>query len=138
LSLCQFQTPDLFLLLEKVSGGTSVFGGVEEAAKAGFKDGVKDFNSGKDKAIVETSKDSAIAGLTGMSPVVSPLTGKGLGSGIDKVTSSAPKTFNINIENLIENFEITTNNIQEGAERTKDMILQTLLTAVNDVSIIDN
>ncbi len=53
------------------------------------------------------------------------------------MTSSAPKTFNINIDKLIEKFEVTTNNIGESNERMKDMVLQTLLTAVNDVSIMD-
>ena len=62
-------------------------------------------------------------------------TGGGLDSGIDKVTTSAPKSFNINIDKLVEKFEITTNNMQEGAEKTKDMVLKALLTAVNDVQI---
>ena len=63
-------------------------------------------------------------------------TSKGLNSGIDKVTSSAPKTFNINIENLVKDFKISTTNMAEGAEKTKDAILQTLIAAVNDVSVI--
>jgi tape measure domain-containing protein len=90
-------------------------------------------------------KKSALSGAGGIIPTGpqvggSPAgggLGKGLDSGIDSVTSSAPKTFNINIENLVKEFQIQTNNIKEGAEETKNMILQTLIGAVNDVSIID-
>lgn len=64
-------------------------------------------------------------------------TGKGLNSGISGVTSSAPKTFNINIESLVEQFTISTTNMAESVEKTKEMITQALIVAVNDVSIID-
>ena len=81
--------------------------------------------------------ESPIAGTTGAALAgTAAKTGKGLNSGIDKVTSSAPKTFNINIENLVKDFKINTTNMAEGAEKTKDAILQTLIAAVNDVSII--
>lgn len=123
--------------IEKFTGAKSVFSGVEEAVKEGFQAGVDNFN--KDEKGATTAGAGIAAGGTtaGVLAAAAGKTGKGLNSGIDKVTSSAPKTFNINIENLVKDFKIQTANLKESAEETKEAILQTLITAVNDVSIID-
>lgn len=122
--------------IEKFTGATSVFSGVEGAVKDGFQAGVDDFN--KDEKGAATAGGTTAGGTTaGALAATAGKTGKGLNSGIDKVTSSAPKTFNINIENLVKDFKIQTANLKESAEETKEAILQTLITAVNDVSIID-
>jgi len=122
--------------IEKFTGAKSVFSGVEGAVKDGFQAGVDDFN--KDEKGTATAGGTTAGGTTaGALAATAGKTGKGLNSGIDKVTSSAPKTFNINIENLVKDFKIQTANLKESAEETKEAILQTLITAVNDVSIID-
>tara|TARA_R110000787_G_scaffold75399_1_gene166981 strand:- start:1070 stop:1585 length:516 start_codon:yes stop_codon:yes gene_type:complete len=130
--------------IEKITGATSVLNGSNES----FKDGYN--KEGKDKRKTERDKlnaDFRLKGMAGyfdkkksLNPTTptttkTTTTGGGLDSGIDKVTTSAPKSFNINIDKLVEKFEITTNNMQEGAEKTKDMVLKALLTAVNDVQI---
>lgn len=56
-----------------------------------------------------------------------------IGSGVGSVSNSAPKTFNINIDSLISNFSINTENIETSTQRIRDMVLETLLSAVNDV-----
>ena len=118
--------------------GDSVTSKVSKTFSKGFKEGVEDFNKGEKKeSAIAGGAESAIAGTTGAALAgAATKTGKGLNSGIDKVTSSAPKTFNINIENLVKDFKISTTNMAEGAEKTKDAILQTLIAAVNDVSVI--
>jgi tape measure domain-containing protein len=54
-------------------------------------------------------------------------------AGITKITSAAPKVFNINIGNLVENFEISTTNLTEGAGEARDMVLKALLEGLADV-----
>ena len=121
--------------LEKFTGATSIFGNIKEDAEQGFKDGVDDFNKeDKKEGGLDSVFGSPAGGLAG---AAAGGVGKGLGSGIDKVTSSAPKTFNINIDSLVRDFKISTTNMQESATKTKEMITQALITAVNDVSIID-
>ena len=67
----------------------------------------------------EATKNAALAAAiaSGKSGV-----GKGLDSGISGVTSSAPKTFNINIDALVKEFKISTTNMAESVEKTKDLI----------------
>ena len=54
---------------------------------------------------------------------------------MSKITSAAPKIFNINIENLIDEFNINTKNLTESAPQTKELILKTVLEALNDTQI---
>lgn len=122
-----------------LGGEESVIGNIKDTFKKGFQEGVDDFN--KDG----TKKEGGIASMLGVAGGDSALlgasgaagSGKGLNSGISGVTSSAPKTFNINIESLVEQFTISTTNMAESVEKTKEMITQALIVAVNDVSIID-
>ena len=55
--------------------------------------------------------------------------------GITKITSAAPKIFNINIDSLIENFSISTTNLREGTVAIKEQVTQALLTGLTDVQI---
>jgi len=121
-----------------LGGEGGIVENVKDTFSKGFQEGVDDFNKGekKESAITTTAVDSS-AITAGTLAATAGKTGKGLNSGIDKVTSSAPKTFNINIENLVKDFKIQTANLKESAEETKEAILQTLISAVNDVSIID-
>jgi len=56
-------------------------------------------------------------------------------SGVSEITNAAPKVFNVNIEKLIENFDINTTNIKESGAQLKEMIKKTILEAVTDVSL---
>jgi len=139
----------------RATKGVSSIGGFDKKI-SGLKSKLKGFDLGTEegrakskimidliKGVQEEKKSFGAKKPTILDPTdpASPLatatkSTKGLNSGIDKVTSSAPKTFNINIENLVKDFKINTANMAEGAEKTKDAILQTLIAAVNDVSII--
>ena len=55
--------------------------------------------------------------------------------GITRITSAAPKIFNINIDKLIENFTIRTTNLREGTVAIKEQVKEALLTALSDVQI---
>jgi tape measure domain-containing protein len=124
--------------IEKFTGAKSVFANVgEDIGKGVVKSGIVDHFS-KGGLGADFSDPNSVASKSSMAGVNSGAStvGKGLNSGIDKVTSSAPKTFNINIENLVESFKIETSNLKESTEQTKDAILQALIGAVNDVSII--
>ena len=55
---------------------------------------------------------------------------------IQTITGAAPKTFNINIEKLVENFEVVTENLTEGSEDIKRKIALTLAEALADVQPI--
>ena len=57
-------------------------------------------------------------------------------AGITKITAAAPKVFNINIGNLVENFEVSTTNLTEGATEIRDVITRTLLEGLADVQPI--
>jgi hypothetical protein len=61
---------------------------------------------------------------------------KGIGAGISEVKSSAPKIFNINIDSLVKELNISTTNLTESMPKIKEAITRTLLTAVNDSQII--
>jgi len=53
----------------------------------------------------------------------------------NKITGSAPKVFNINISKFVENLTVQTTNIQEGATKIKDIIIQELTNGLMDVQL---
>jgi len=53
-------------------------------------------------------------------------------AGITKITSAAPKIFNLNIDTLVENLNINTTTLTEGTEKMKNMVREALLTALAD------
>ena len=57
-------------------------------------------------------------------------------AGISEIKSAAPKTFNINIDKLVESLNISTTNLTETTTKIKDEVAKALLTAVTDISII--
>lgn len=63
------------------------------------------------------------------------LGGNGRAGGKDayKITGSAPKIFNLNVTKLVENLNVTTNTIKEGANQVQDMVLEALQKALVDV-----
>ncbi|MEK0369727.1 MAG: tape measure protein [Nitrosopumilus sp.] len=52
-----------------------------------------------------------------------------------KVVSASPKVFNINIQKLVETFNVNTQNMKEAPAKVKEMIEQTLLEALADLEI---
>lgn len=56
-------------------------------------------------------------------------------AGITKITAAAPKTFNVNIGKLIEEFNINTATVKEGAVKAKEIVLQALMSAIADTQI---
>lgn len=55
--------------------------------------------------------------------------------GITKITSAAPKIFNINIENLVETINNNTTTLPQSMAKAKDVITEALLTALSDVQV---
>lgn len=55
--------------------------------------------------------------------------------GITKITSAAPKIFNINIENLVETINNNVTNLPQAMGKSKEIITEALLTALSDVQI---
>lgn len=55
-----------------------------------------------------------------------------------KITSSAPKVFNINIDKLVENFTVSTSTLKESTNEIKEAVLNALLGSLNDTQIVLN
>jgi hypothetical protein len=60
---------------------------------------------------------------------------KSLGTGTE-VTGARPQAINININELVHELNIQTNNMLEGAGRMKELVSKALLEAVNDINLI--
>lgn len=58
-----------------------------------------------------------------------------IGTGIE-ASVSRPQDLHINIERLVENLSVHSENITEGAGKIKDLVSQYLLEAVNDINYI--
>jgi len=63
---------------------------------------------------------------------------KGSLTDVTKVTAAAPKVFNITIGNLVENFEVISQNLNEASADIKKQIIEVFVEAINDVQIISN
>lgn len=101
------------------------------AALSGIIKGKKSFNA--DNGIAGIGSNS---GAGGMGADGTGAAGKaGLGSGTE-VSGSRPQNLTINIDKLIETFEIRTNNMAEGAGKIKEMVTKALLESVNDLNMI--
>lgn len=57
-------------------------------------------------------------------------------NGISEIKAASPKVFNINIDSLIKELSFNTQNLQESRSKIKDVVTETMLTAVNDSQII--
>lgn len=57
----------------------------------------------------------------------------GVVDGITKITAAAPKVFNININNLVENFDISTTNLTEAAGDIREQVTMALAEGLADV-----
>ncbi len=57
---------------------------------------------------------------------------KALAPGVSEVASASPKVFNLNINKLIERFEVSATTVGESTANIKDMVLKALMEAIND------
>ena len=60
---------------------------------------------------------------------------KSLGTGTE-VTGQRPQAINISIDKLVNELNIQTTNLTEGAGRMKELVSKALLEAVNDINLI--
>lgn len=56
--------------------------------------------------------------------------------GVTKIVSAAPKIFNINIEKLVETINNNVTNLKEGMNESKKIIVETLLSALNETQAL--
>lgn len=105
-----------------------------EAYERGFNTGRNDFRLQK--------MDEENPGVVKPGAAIKPPKVKG-GDGMGEVKDISPKgatgqkitTINISINNLIEQFKISTTNMQESSSKVRELVAQTLLSAVNDSQI---
>jgi len=75
------------------------------------------------------------AGIGGGAAASGSKGAKSLGTGTE-VTGARPQAINININELVHELNIQTNNMLEGAGRMKELVSKALLEAVNDINLI--
>jgi len=109
----------------------------------GFKDeaSIKDVTlkgvgAKKDRDFSDVLRQSTGAGAGGANGVAGGAAGPKKSTSLTGVKGGRPTHINIDIGKLIENFNITTTNMQDTTNQLKDKIAQTLLGAVNNVNNI--
>jgi len=116
------------------------FTGFEWASDAA--NNVKKF---RERLGVNTSKDDGEGQTTVLENVASAKAGAGIvplegdatsTTGIDTAKTPQHTVITINIDKLIEHFNITTQNMGESANSVKDQVLKALIEAVNDSQIV--
>lgn len=120
-------------LLEKIPGIGKAIKKIRETFSKGFKKGVKDFRKQQEKTkigVVVKKKDKEDE--FNLLDFFKSLSGDDNNT---KVTSAAPKQFNININKLVETFNVMTQNMDESPAKIKEVIEQTLLEAIADIEI---
>lgn len=141
-----------------------LFGGIGDLIKAAFsldgdgikaaldrmKNGFADFGSHVGKAFSdaynaeiaasqkeESAKEEGVAQVAVPSMVTPNPTAGTLGTvgGASSGSGGKVKSVTVNIERLVERFEIHTTNLQGDISRVKDMVSEALLSALNDVNL---
>ena len=92
--------------------------------------GIKDINSMK-----QSTSQLEGAKIGGAGGVDSGKASKSLGTGTE-VTGQRPQAINISIDKLVNELNIQTTNLTEGAGRMKELVSKALLEAVNDINLI--
>ena len=118
----------LLLFFEKRGGQLrkDIINAFDPNAIVFFKDELDAIEKSTELVNKELSKFKKISGVGGITTQQ---------IGITKITSAAPKIFNINIDSLIENFTISTTNLKEGTVAIKEQVTEALLTGLADVQI---
>jgi hypothetical protein len=101
---------------------------IGEAAKKGYAEGMADFNK-KDVVTAKEEVVTAKAGTAAAAEVTPAKDTKPKGA-----TGTKAVTINISIGKLIEQFKISTVNMQESSSKIQEMVANTLLQAINDSS----
>lgn len=124
--------------LKKMKGGFSDFG--SNVGKA-FNDAYTAEMKASKKAEEDKKKGTSTAGVevpeveVPVVPKPDP-TGGSLGLAVGgKTESSKIKNITVNVDKLVERFEIYTTNLSEDLGKVKDMVSEALLGALNDVNL---
>lgn len=124
--------------LEKLPGVGKLIKNLRNSFSEGFKKGVKDFRKEQEKADLGVGlggfTNTGFGGGSGSSSLIGT-TASVPKTNSNKVTSAAPKQFNINITKLVEKFEVNSQNIQEAPTQIKDLITKALLESLADIEI---
>jgi tape measure domain-containing protein len=86
-------------------------------------------------AYLKSMSEGGGAGIGGGAAASGSKGAKSLGTGTE-VTGARPQAINININELVHELNIQTNNMIEGAGRMKELVSKALLEAVNDINLI--
>lgn len=131
-----FQWGDVGAELSRIGNAFSNYG--KEAARA-FSDAYNaEVNA--ENAPKENTEET-IAGLEALDPAASdipdanPIANNLGGIGGSADSSDRIKNINITIDSLVGNITIETTNMQESKERIRDIVVEALLGAVNDVNL---
>lgn len=114
-------------------------GKVVATFKVGFDKGVEDFR--KEEAEEATASGEGSSQASVINPPVPGSAQNVTGSTLSSVGSGAAsgggsvRSITVNVERLVERFEIHTTNLQGDLSRVKDMVSEALLSALNDVNL---
>lgn len=100
------------------------------AFKKGYEDGMADFNAGNKAGAVAKKEETK----DGPKPVADNATKEDTSP--KKATGTKSITINISINKLIETFKINTTNLVDGTDKVREMVANTIISAVNDSEII--
>jgi len=130
-----------------LKGAFSDYGkSIAEGFGSGYAEGVESFQ--KDKAMMDAAKmaeppkgglDFAAGLLPGTTPGAGGSGGSAAGAaGVATASAGAraQRNITISINNLVETFNISTNNFKDAPEKTRQLILEALAGSLRDVQII--
>lgn len=142
----KFDAGGITAALNKLKGAYGDYGkevgkAFNDAYTAEMKAGEK---SNAKKSTKKQGKSAATAGVTipeVPTPTVPDVTSSTAGATASKKTGGSSdsggkiKNVSIHVDKLVERLEIHTANLQESAERVKDVVAQALLSALNDTNL---
>jgi len=124
-----------FSLLGKIPGVKKVI----DTFKKTFRKERKEFFDEENKLVQQISKVQKITQAI-PSPPITPITPGGVTpvtrAAPTRIVSAAPRVFNINIEKLVETINNNVTNLTEGMNQSKKIIVESLLSALNDTQAI--
>lgn len=125
--------------LNKMKGGFADYG--SQVGKA-FNDAYNaEMAASKEEQEKKEKEDDVLAGIPQVEIPETPVTPDPTAGTLGTVgtapasTSDKVKNVTVNIEKLVERFEIHTTNLQGDISRVKDMVSEVLLSALNDVNL---
>ena len=120
--------------IQKMKGGFSDFG----AEVGGAFTKAYDAEIAKSKADA-AAKEQASSGVetttSSPKPDPDPLTGGLQSIGTTSAKADKVRNITVNIEKLIDRFEVNTTNLREDMSRVKELVAEAVLSAVNDVNL---